>query len=254
MTYTGITCALYKGTTKRFIIDRKDYQEDILSNIENAMVFLKRMINVRYEIPYGELRRNSIPEIPYDALREAVINAVTHRDYTVKGPCTTVEVFDDRVDISSPGGLPASLKPEQFGFKSVPRNQALAEMMLRISYIEKMGTGIRKMRDLCKEAEIADPEFDFSCFFTVTFRKPVLYSTEKTTQETVQIQASSVSERGSEKILGLLRGNSYLSVREIADEIGISNRAIEKQIAALKSQGKLKRIGSAKGGHWEVVE
>lgn len=71
-------------SSKPLVIDRKDYQEDIITNIENAMIFLKRVINIRYELTYGELGRNSIPEIPYNVLREAVNISVTHRDYTVK--------------------------------------------------------------------------------------------------------------------------------------------------------------------------
>ena len=192
MTHTGITCALYKGTEKLNIIDRKDFQEDVISNIENAMTFLKRVINIRYELPYGELRRKNIPEIPYDALREAVINAVTHRDYANRGPCTTIEVFDDRVEISNPGGLPAPLKPEEFGKKSVPRNQMIAEMMLRLKYIEKMGTGIKRMQELCKKAGNPQPEFEFGGFFTVIFKKVI-------TPETTQKSDEKTGERSKKK-------------------------------------------------------
>jgi ATP-dependent DNA helicase RecG len=291
MTYTGITCALFKGTGKHHVIDRKDFQEDILSNIENAMVFLKRVINIRYELPYGELQRKDIPEIPYEALREAIINAVTHRDYSNAGACTMVEVFDDRVEISNPGGLPPSLKPEEFGIKSVTRNPVIAEMMLRIGHIEKMGTGIKKMRDLCYDAGNEAPEFSFTGFFTVTFVKqrwtdeegsekttrklPNEDETgektgEKTTPKTAQIQAFSGSGKNTQPELGdrlgdrlgenrqmILRkmiDNPTISIPVLSAEMGISTTAVEKNIGYLKERGYLKRIGSAKGGHWEVVE
>ncbi len=251
MTNTGITCGLYKGTVKRHIIDRKDFQEDILTNIENTMVFLKRVINIRYELPYGELQRKDIPEIPYDALREAIINAVTHRDYSVSGACTMVEVFDDRIEISNPGGLSPSLKPEEFGKKSVPRNQVIAEMMMRVGHIEKMGTGIKKMRDLCEEAGNPEPEFEFGGFFTVIFKKVI---SPETTQKSEEKTAEKSKEKTADKIIRFMRGNPEITTEELSNEIGISVSGIEKQIAKLKKQAKIKRMGADKGGHWEIVE
>ena len=75
--HTAVTCALYKGIEKVDILDRRDFNEDIVSNIDRAMNFLKQYIPVRYEMT-GTPRRKEIPEIPYDATREAVINAVAH--------------------------------------------------------------------------------------------------------------------------------------------------------------------------------
>lgn len=80
-----ITCALFKGTDKVHVLDRKDFRTDVVTNVEETMLFLKRHINVRYEIDGRTPQRREIPDIPYDALREAVVNAVTHRDYFEKG-------------------------------------------------------------------------------------------------------------------------------------------------------------------------
>ena len=299
MTYTGITCALYKGVEKLNVIDRKDFQEDVISNIENAMTFLKRVINIRYELPYGELRRKDIPEIPYDALREAVINAVTHRDYANRGPCTTIEVFDDRIEISNPGGLPDPLKPEEFGKKSVPRNQVIAEMMLRLKYIEKMGTGIKRMQDLCQATGNPEPEFEFRGFFTVIFKKVITPEIphesyykieEKSWEETNQSKlgdrlgkklgnrlgnrlgkklgkklgnrlGNRLGDRlgkklgeNRKKIIKLISGNPHISINVMAEKVGISQTAIEKNLGYLQEKGYIKRVGPKKGGHWEVMK
>ena len=138
--HTAVTCALYKGTEKVEVLDRKDFNEDIVSSIDRAMIFLKHYIPVRYEMT-GMPRRKEVPEIPYDALREAIINAVAHRDYFEKGANIMVEMFDDRIEITNPGGLVKGLKPEDFGKKSVLRNPNIANLLHRIEYIEKMGTG-----------------------------------------------------------------------------------------------------------------
>ena len=104
------------------------------------MLFLKQHIAVRYEFD-GSPKRIEIPEIPFEALREAVINAVCHRDYFEKGANAMVEIFDDRVEISSPGGLVKGLDKKNFGKKSILRNANIASLFHRMGYIEKMGTG-----------------------------------------------------------------------------------------------------------------
>jgi len=157
--HTAVTCALYKGVEKVDVLDRRDFNEDIIGSIDGAMNFLKQYIPVRYEMT-GAPRRREIPEVPYDALREALINAVVHRDYFEKGANVMVEMFDDRIEITNPGGLVKSLRPEDFGTKSALRNPNIANLLHRIEYIEKMGTGISKIRKLMKEAKLSPPKFD----------------------------------------------------------------------------------------------
>ena len=165
-----MTCALYKGVEKVDVLDRRDFNEDIIGNIEGAMNFLKQYIPVRYEMT-DTPRRREVPEIPYGALREAVINAVAHRDYFEKGANVMVEIFDDRVEISNPGGLVKGLRPEDFGRKSILRNPNVAALLHRAGYIEKMGTGINKIRALIKDAGLPEPVFEFNGFFTVIFKR-----------------------------------------------------------------------------------
>jgi ATP-dependent DNA helicase RecG len=130
-----------------------------------------RYLAVRYEMT-GEPRRKEIPEVPYDALREAIINAVAHRDYFEKGANVMVEMFDDRIEITNFGGLVKGLKPEDFGKKSVLRNPNIAGLLHRVKYIEKMGTGINKMRGLMAEVRLPPIVFEFGTFFTAIFRRP----------------------------------------------------------------------------------
>jgi len=170
--HTVVTCALYKGTDKVDVMDRRDFNEDIVSNIDRAMIFLRQYVPLRYEMT-GDVRRREIPEVPYGALREAIINAVAHRDYFQKGANIMVEMFDDRIEVSSPGGLVRGLKPGDFGTKSVLRNSNIAGMLHRIDYIEKMGTGIKRMQDEMAAAKLRPVEFTFTdLFVTAIFRRP----------------------------------------------------------------------------------
>lgn len=164
-----VVCALYKGTEKITVLDRKDLIGDLVTVIDEAVLFLKKHLNLRYEIK--EIRRKEILEIPEIAIREAVINAVCHRDYFEKGANVMVEIFDDRVEISNPGSLPHGMTLEDFGKRSMTRNPTIAFLLHRIHYIEKMGTGINRMKEACKEAGIPEPEFEITGFFTTIFRR-----------------------------------------------------------------------------------
>lgn len=105
--HSAISCVLFKGDRKVHIIDRKILEFDLLSNIDQAMAFLERHLNLSYQI--NEIRRKEILEIPIEVLREGVINAVAHRDYFEQGAHVVVEIYDNRVEISNPGGLSKGL-------------------------------------------------------------------------------------------------------------------------------------------------
>ncbi|MBN2365535.1 MAG: putative DNA binding domain-containing protein, partial [Calditrichaeota bacterium] len=157
--FMEITCALYKGTDKVYILDRKDFNDDLISNIENTVQFVMRNTRMRAEIK-GLLRKD-IPEVPEVALRESIVNAVLHRDYSIQGARVMVEIYDDRIEISNPGGLPPSMTPEEFGRRSVIRNPNIANMLQRFGYIERMGTGIGRINELCDANGTARPAYDF---------------------------------------------------------------------------------------------
>ena len=170
--HAGIVCALYKGIDKAYILDAKELNGDIVSNVDDAMVFLKKHLRMSYKIQ--TLQRENILELPENALREAIVNAVCHRDYFEKGARVMVEIYDDRVDIVSPGGVCKGITRKNFGTVSITRNSILASMLYRINYIEQMGTGIMRMKNATREAKVAEPEFEFSGFFKVTFKRSVL--------------------------------------------------------------------------------
>ena len=104
------------------------------------------------------------------ALREAITNAVMHRDWFIEGANVFVEIYEDRIEISNPGGLPKGMLPSDLGYKSVRRNPLIADLLHRIAYIEKAGTGIRRMRDGARERGYPEPEFSADSFFSAVFR------------------------------------------------------------------------------------
>ena len=106
-------------------------------------------------------------------LREAIVNAVAHRNYLEKGATVMVEVFDDRIEISNPGGLPKVLKVEDFGKRTLARNPLIAALLHRAKYIEKLGTGIQRMRQEMTAAGFGGTPFSFWKLFYYCFKKAV---------------------------------------------------------------------------------
>lgn len=170
--HASVVCALFKGTGKVTILDRKEFTGSIIENIEDVMLYLRKHLQLRWEITDESTRRKEVLELPEIALREAIVNAVCHRDYLEEGAQVTVEIFDDRVDIYNPGGLPKGLDAEEFGTRSICRNPLIANLLLRCHYIEKLGTGIERIRSSLREAGCAYVKPLFSQFFTLKFLRP----------------------------------------------------------------------------------
>ena len=260
--HTAVTCALYKGTEKVDVLDRRDFNEDIIGSINGAMNFLKQYIPVRYEMT-GTPRRKEIPEIPYDALREAVINSVTHRDYFEKGANVMVEMFDDRIEITNPGGLPKGLRLEDFGTKSVLRNPNIANLLHRIEYIEKMGTGINKMRRLVAEAGLQPVEFEFGTFFSAIFRRPVVEKPIPAGEEfgikfgvNFGINFGVKGERLERmvKILEILSKGEPFRHAILTDAFKVTTRTIENDLKFLRKHNLVIFRGAPKTGQYRLTE
>jgi ATP-dependent DNA helicase RecG len=162
-----ITCLLAKGIDKVNILDRKDFAEGLVSDIEESLRFIERNTRTGYRIE--KLRREDVPEYPMRALREAITNAVMHRDYFETGANVFVEIYDDRIEISNPGGLPRGLNREELGTRSVRRNPLIADLLHRVALIEKAGTGIRRMIEDARKHKCPEPKFKVNGFFTATF-------------------------------------------------------------------------------------
>ncbi len=167
-----LTCALFQGTTKTQILDQRGFPGDVYSMIDDAMTWIRSKINVRYIITES-VKRQERPELPLDAIREAVVNAVAHRDYRSTAN-VHVYLFHDRLEVVSPGGLPAGITEAELGAKSMPRNPLLFGLLHRMDVVEQIGTGIRRIRDLCREWGVPEPAIDVSeHWVTVVFRRPV---------------------------------------------------------------------------------
>jgi ATP-dependent DNA helicase RecG len=174
----GVTCALFRGTTNVHILDRRDFTGDLYSIYEDCMAYMQSKLNMAL-IPHARGRDERL-ELPEDALREAIVNAIAHRDYRSTAN-VQVHIYHDRLEIITPGGLPAGMKKEDLGHKSVPRNPLLFSMFYRMNLVEQIGSGIKRIRDVCHDYGVAEPGFEVSeNWFSTTFKRVV----EETQAET----------------------------------------------------------------------
>ena len=141
-TTAHVSCALFLGTEKVRILDRRDFHSDIPTMVDDAVAWILTKINVEFII--WHVRREERPELPEEALRETVANAVAHRDYRSTAN-VQVYVFKDRIEIVSPGGLPAGMTEADLGSKSMPRNPLLFGMLYRMDVVENIGSGIKRV-------------------------------------------------------------------------------------------------------------
>ncbi len=244
--HTEVACALYRGKDKTKIIDTIQLNSDLISSVDGAMTFLLKSLRLEYRIVPGQLQREEVFEIPEDALREALINAVTHRDYLNKRTNVTVEVYDNRVEISNYGGLPEELDKKNFGKKSVLRNRLIADLMHRAKYIERYGTGIQRMKKSVKLAGLPPVKFEFGKFFTVVFKRRVYrrrargkHSPFKQSQRTL-------------KLLATIKNNTF-SKATFAESEEISQRAVERDLKSLKDQGFIDFEGGTRTGRYQIT-
>jgi len=158
--HAKIQCALFKGTERDIFIDRKEYKGPIYEQIEEAYQFVKRHINLSAEIE-GIVRRD-VYELPVRAVREAIINGVTHRSY-MDDSCMQVSIYDDRIEVYSPGMLYGGLDlSEALRGKSKCRNAAISEAFHYMKIIEAWGTGLGRIRNSCKEYGLPEPVIEES--------------------------------------------------------------------------------------------
>ena len=214
-----IQCALFKGTIRDIFIDRKEFSGPLFEQVEAAYQFVLRHINIGAEIE-GEFRRDAY-ELPISAIRETIANAVLHRSYLDKS-CIQVSLYDDRLEVSSPGMLFGGLDLETAKLgKSTCRNEAIAEAFHYMHIVEAWGTGIPRIINRCKEYGLPDPVFEeFGDGFKVTIFRKVVNEFGKVVNESEKV----VNE--SEKVVNAFA--RYLPILKEAEVTEVYIKNIEQ--------------------------
>ena len=211
----GVTCAVFRGNSKTHILDRKEFHGNLYAIYQEVMAYFQAKLNSAL-IPNAAGRDERL-ELPESALREALVNAIAHRDYRSTAN-VQVYIFHDRVEIVAPGGLPAGMREEDLGSRSVPRNPLLFSMLYRMRLVEQIGSGIRRIHDACREHSVAEPSIDVSPdWVTVTFPRPAeAYTPHVTPHETPHVAPH------VERLIAVLQGE--MSRAGLMEALGLKDR------------------------------
>ena len=203
--------------------------------------------------------REEVLELPEEALREALLNALAHRDYRSTSDIQ-VHIFHDRVEISNPGGLVSGLKIKDLGRVSRPRNLLLFSLMARMELVEHIGSGIKRIRDAMARYALEPPLIEANPeWFAITFRR-------KGFQEAIEKTSSIPSKAGQpggvnggvsegiEKLLEFIRRTPGLRAPQISKAVGVPVRTLEKWLKKLKDSGKIVFKGSFKSGGYRITQ
>lgn len=203
-------------------------------------------------ISYEGLSRIETWPVPDPALREAVLNAVVHKDYGSAIPIQ-ISVYPDKVMIWNPGQLPPDWTVAQLVGKhsSQPFNPDVANAFFRAGLIESWGRGIERMMEACAAAGTPGPEFmaEATGLWTV-FR----FLPEHVLRVTAQETSVKTSVKTPVRILELLYENPEMTLDDVAQVIGITARSVQRASAKLVKEGRLRYVGPSRGGHWEVLQ
>jgi len=251
--------AVFAGTDKITFLDIRSFKGNVFSLREQAESYIKEHIKWRAEIKSGP--RKEIPEIPVEAIREAVGNSLCHRDYSnPKG--NEVAIFKDRIEIYNPGEFPDEIEPEDFikgKGHSILRNPLIAETMFRSEDIEKWASGIKRIYDECQKNNVKVEFNRVKTGFVVSFHRPKWEDGEGLEEGGQKGWSERVVRKGGQKLtakqtalLDLLKQNPAIARKDIAGKLGINESAVQKRLDVLKKKGMLHRVGPDRGGHWEI--
>jgi len=242
--------ARFPGTEKDEFLDNRQVRGHAFKILHEALEFVRlhTPISGKVSIPEGtrdvtvdDLARNDRPAYPVKALREAVINAICHRDYSHEGGSISVGIYSNRLEISSMGTLPGGISLDELKepHESVLRNPDIANVFYRRGMIEQWGTGIEQIMNTCEEAGNPEPEFaERSGFFTLRF-----FPSKSEGKQ------SSLSDR-QKQIMELASSRKRITISELDDEFGVSDRTIRRDIRKLLDQNLLEKRGSGPSTHY----
>ncbi len=249
-----LRCAVFATTSSSTIIDRHDFDGDILELIEEAQKYILKNIHIGMRL--DGLYRVDVPEISMAALREAIINAFCHRDY--RDPdYIHVAVFKNRVEIRNPGGLYDGLTMEEMrqGNVSRRRNPLIADLFRRIQMVEGWGRGMPLIFENAPSVQFRQ----IAGLFIASFERPsfveeVTHVLDDAKEGRIEETPKKPQRNPKEKLLAIIKEQPELSVKVMADLCDMSIDSVQHHIKILKAAGVIHHVGSTKSGYWEILD
>ena len=236
----------FSGTEPINVVSQRDFRSDPIENIEQTITFIRENISKRFIIPEDSPRRIEIEEYPTAVIREAIVNAIAHRDY-YSYDSIQINLFEDRIEISNPGGLPQGLTKEFFGKRSVRRNPLTYRILRDSHYVEGLGLGVPQMRNEMRKAGLRDPEFNFEGgFFVVTLRNAK--GNIKPVEELKDLNSRQINALDYLRQNKTIKSKTYANINEVSLPIAL------KDINELIKFKYIKKVGEYRGAYYVLSE
>ncbi len=234
-----ISCVRYRGRDRYDIIDRQELTGNPIEMIESAHAFVKRNIRVGYGFNEGARRQESF-EYPLPAVREAIVNAVMHRDYFYDASNIYISIYSDRLEVENPGGLYSGLTLDELGRRSVRRNRLIADLLFRAGYVERVGSGIPRMRKALEENKNPPMEISATNFFSVTLYPRI-----------GQLDEMNLSKRQF-RLYQLILERGTIKTAEAARLMAISADTALRELRTLVETGLIEKQGIGKSTSYSL--
>lgn len=243
-----IRCARFKGNVAIDFLDMKIIDGNIIDQVDNAEKFI--LSHIKKAAKVVMFKREEVWEYPPDALREAIVNAVCHRDYDSPGN-VKIAVFDDRVEITDPGALPEPLTPRMLkqNHESIPRNRLIANAFFLIKNIEQWGKGTNKIVQWCVEHGLNEPDFEeIGGGFLVKFYAPEDLLSLIPEKGKIDLKELGLNERQIEALRLMVNEGEVFTNKKYREKFNVSNKTAATDLNQLvksrqiTSQGKGRSI------------
>jgi ATP-dependent DNA helicase RecG len=240
-------------------LDDKEYEGNLIYLLNSGSDFIKNNTKVRFVKEATE--RVDKPDYSERAVTEALVNALIHRDYLMMGSEIHIDLYDDRLEISSPGGMYSGKTVQEQEIETIRserRNPVIADLFHRMKYMERRGSGLKKIiaetKKLPGYINALQPEFFSTASSFTVIMKNMNYYNGNPHEFGEKFGDEFGKKQTPEKIISLMRSNPNISAKNIGEQIGMTTRGVEKCIRYLKDTGLVERIGSARSGRWAAKQ
>ncbi len=238
-----ITAVRYQTNDRFSILDKKDFTGSPITQIEESLAFIMRHISVNIHIDATQsIMRQERYDYPPTALREAIINAVTHRDYLYDGSHIYIHMYPNHIDIENPGGLYPGLTIADLGHRSVRRNRLIADLLHRAKYIERVGSGFDRMQQELLHNNNPALEVSATNFFSIRFFKRI---------PNVNLQTLTTRQLA---IYHAFLERPQLTKKEIALTHQISEDTVLRELKILLQEKLIEKHGEGRLTHYRLIK
>lgn len=249
-------CTRWDGTEKGDAINDAEFTGNVLMLLREAMNFVKSNTKRGWEkLPDG---RKNKPEYAERAVLETMVNHFIHRDYTVMGSEVHLDIYNDRLTVTSPGGMYNGMLIQDLDIKDVSserRNPILANVMAQLDYMEKRGSGLTRICNETKALEGYRDELKPKFKSTPTQFQTIIFASSDTPnvgEYDGDMSETKLTER-QQKILNLIKESPTITGKQMSETLSVSQRTIERDLSVLQKLDVLKREGKDNDGVWIVI-